>query len=104
VFLEATVTVSDKASNLYLYDGNDQVISEQHIDYTNSILKDEKNYRPFRDTCCPLFLVRGWGFMRRASLVSIFCPTAHRFAPYRLILRPKALDACHIKAGVMLCD
>jgi hypothetical protein len=31
VFLEATVTVSDKASNLYLYDGNDQVISLQHI-------------------------------------------------------------------------
>jgi hypothetical protein len=55
-FVVARLTVSDKTANLVLDDGDDQVISEQYIEYTDFPLDEVKIYCSYQDRCWVLLL------------------------------------------------
>ena len=55
-FVVARLVVSGKTANLVLDDGNDQVISEQHIEYTNFPLDEVEIYCSYQDRYWVLLL------------------------------------------------
>jgi hypothetical protein len=55
-FVVARLVVSGKTANLVLDDGNDQVLSEQHIEYTDFPLDELKIYCSYQDRLWLLML------------------------------------------------